>query len=222
MFLLKALADNERPSSMAARLRRRRLTLFMDLLSRVDRPMRILDVGGSEAYWAGVGYQSDPQVEILLLNLEVATVTRPGFSSLAGDARDLGQFRTDEFDVVFSNSVIEHVGPWADQRRMAQEIMRVGKRYFVQTPNLYFPIEPHFLFPCFQFLPIALRARLHHRLKLGWYAPEADTLERARAAVSSLRLLSERQVRALFPGSRLHRETVLGLCKSFVAYGGWS
>lgn len=55
------------------------------------------------------------------------------------------QFQDNEFDAVFSNSVIEHVGDYEAQRQMANEIMRVGKRYFVQTPNFYFPIEPHIL-----------------------------------------------------------------------------
>lgn len=222
MSLLKTLADNERPSSLASRLRRRRLALFLDLVAPLARPLRILDVGGSEHYWTDIGFQGEPQLEIHLVNLEAPIVTQPGFTGLAGDARDLRQFRDRAFDVVYSNSVIEHVGSFDDQSRMAREIMRVGTRYFVQTPNRYFPIEPHFLFPGFQFLPTAVQARLHYTFKLGWNASVATSLAEAHASVSETRLLTERQVRSLFPGATLYREKVFGLCKSFVAYGGWT
>jgi 2-polyprenyl-3-methyl-5-hydroxy-6-metoxy-1,4-benzoquinol methylase len=77
------------------------------------------------------------------------------------------QFRDHQFDVVYSNSVIEHVGDLDDMRRMAQEIQRVGKRYFLQTPNRYFPIEPHFVFPFFQFLPRPVQISLVQKFRLG-------------------------------------------------------
>ncbi|HWS70973.1 MAG TPA: class I SAM-dependent methyltransferase, partial [Thermoanaerobaculia bacterium] len=64
-----------------------------------------------------------------------------------------------------SNSVLEHV---ADMPAMAREIRRVGRRWYVQTPNRWFPVEPHFLVPFFQFLPIATRAWLLTRFDLGW------------------------------------------------------
>ena len=60
-------------------------------------------------------------------------------------------FKDKSFDAVFSNSVIEHVGTFEDQKMMANEVIRVTNFYFIQTPNLYFPIEPHFLVPFFQF-----------------------------------------------------------------------
>lgn len=79
-------------------------------------------------------------------------------SSVSGDATDLREYEDKSFNLVFSNSVIEHVGDFTAQRKMAKEMMRVGKHCYLQTPNRYFPLEPHFLFPCFQFLPIRLRA----------------------------------------------------------------
>ncbi|MGH7860878.1 MAG: methyltransferase domain-containing protein [Candidatus Dormibacteraceae bacterium] len=85
----------------------------------------------------------------------------PPFQSVIGDARDLAQFQAQAFDVAFSNSVIEHVGGADDQRRMASEAMRVASHYFVQTPKHYFPIEPHFLVPGFQFMPSGLKAMRH-------------------------------------------------------------
>ena len=51
-------------------------------------------------------------------------------------------FRDGAFDIVFSNAVIEHV-EGGMQDRFAKEIQRVGKRYFVATPNRWFPLETH-------------------------------------------------------------------------------
>ena len=218
--LLVALADNRDPRSLASRLRRRRGALFRSRLEGVPRPLRLLDLGGTQRYWEVVEPGGLPGVEIVLLNREAPEVTRPGFVGLAGDARDLSSIRDGAFDVVFSNSVIEHVGDLDDQRRMAAEIMRVGRRYFVQTPNRYFPLEPHFLFPGFQFLPVEARARLLMHFRLGWYPRIPDPV-RAREVAASIRLLTEREMRELFPGAEIHQERLAGLTKSIIATGGW-
>ena len=218
--MLVALADNRNPGSLAARLRRRRGAQFRRLLEGVPRPVRLLDVGGTQRYWEVVEPGGLPGVEITLLNRDAPEVTRPGFRGLAGDARDLSGIADGAFDVVFSNSVIEHVGDLDDQRAMARELLRVGRRYFVQTPNRYFPLEPHFLFPGFQFLSVDARAQLLMRFRLGWY-PRIPDPARAREVAASIRLLTEDEVRALFPGAEIHHERVAGLTKSLIATGGW-
>ncbi|PYM54680.1 MAG: methyltransferase type 11, partial [Candidatus Rokuibacteriota bacterium] len=132
--------------------------------------------------------------EIVLLNLQVSSETGdPRITSKAGDARDLRAFGDQSFDLVHSNSLIEHVGSLEDQARMAAEIRRVAAGYFVQTPNRYFPIEPHFLVPAFQFLPVALRVRLARRFRPGWYHG-GDVAAAVRDA-REIRLLSERELR---------------------------
>jgi hypothetical protein len=122
--------------------------------------------------------------------------------------------------VEFSNYVIELVGDYENQRRMANEIRRVGKRYFVQTPNKRFPLEPHFLFPFFQYLPLGTRAWLVNRFDVGWYRKIPDR-DRARAEVESIQLLTRKRFAALFPGATIHDEKLFGLTKSFTALGGW-
>lgn len=202
-------------------MRKRRFAFFLSLLSTVPRPIRILDVGGTQEFWDMMGWDALGDVRVTLLNLAAPPVNAANFESVAGDARDLSRYPDASFDVVFSNSVIEHLGPnFADQRRMAAEIARVGKRYFVQTPNRYFPLEPHFLTPGFQFLPLDLRVWLVSSFNVGWYKRIPDKAQ-ARREVESISLLSRDDVRRLFPGGCIYAEKFAGLTKSFVAYGGW-
>ncbi len=216
---LRYVADVTRPGSVASSFRRRRFALFQSLIAPLPRPVRILDVGGSPAFWVRVGFTADEGVHILVVNKRrEGAVIGPNMRQELGDARQLS-YPDQAFDVVVSNSVIEHVGDFADQARMAQEIRRVGRRYFVQTPNRSFPLEPHFLFPFFQFLPLEVRAWLLSRFQLGWHPRQEKSA--ARETVRSIRLVTAREMRIFFPGAKLYRESVLGLTKGFVAYDGW-
>jgi Methyltransferase domain len=219
MSLFTNVADHRRPTSLAARLRARRLAFFRDLLERVPRPATILDVGGTSDFWKRCGL-ADEGIKVVLLNSQRDMIDDPQFESIIGDARDLSAFGNAALDVVYSNSVIEHVGTFDDQRRMANEVRRVAKRYFVQTPNAWFPIEPHFLVPGFQFMPIEMRAFLLRQSRLGWVPRERDRL-RAKEIVGSVQLLTGGEVAKLFPEAMLYREHFLGMTKSIVAYHGW-
>ena len=221
-MLIRRLADNSDELSVATAMRRRRFALLLSLLS--DTPgdsLRLLDVGGTQEFWMMMSGGAPPRVHITLLNLQRPHASQPGFDAVQGDARDLSRYADRTFDIVFSNSVIEHLGPhFEDQRRMANEIRRVGKRYFVQTPNRYFPVEPHFLLPVFQFWPRSLRVWTITHFNVGWYRRFVDE-QAARREVESISLLSEKQVKQLFPDARIYREKFLGLTKSLVAYSGW-
>jgi hypothetical protein len=202
------------------RMRKRRHRRFLALLEPLPRPLRILDVGGAQRFWEGVDFVGRDDAEITLLNLSPVDVRHEGFTYALGDARDMGQFGDDEFEVVFSNSVIEHVGGLGDQRKMAEEIRRVGIRYFVQTPNRRFPIEPHTFFPFFQFLPVGARVFLLRHLPLVYGGRIRDP-EQARERVEGIRLLTFKELRDLFPGASIERERVLGFTKSFMVHGGF-
>jgi Methyltransferase domain len=218
--LIRGLADNSHAHSLASRMRRARFGLFLSLLKRLEGHAEILDVGGTQEFWDVMTGGQPGDVTVTLFNTERQRTTSPKFVSAVGDARSMIEFADKSYDVVFSNSVIEHVGDYGQQRQMANEIIRVGKRYFVQTPNKRFPLEPHFLFPWFQYLPTAVRAQMVHRFNMGWYRKIED-LEAARAEVESIQLLTRRRFADLFPGAKLHIEKFAGLTKSFVAYNGW-
>mgnify|MGYP001034233014 FL=1 len=214
----KRFADNTNHASVASRLRRQRFALFTALLTGLPSPVRILDIGGTQDYWHSMAPEAAllGWLQVTLLNLQPQAVSMPNFTSLVGDARAMPHFTDRQFDIVFSNSTIEHLGSFAGQQAMAGEVRRVGRGYYIQTPNRYFPIEPHFLFPGFQFLPLRLRAWLVRHFRLGWFPRLADGRQ-ALAEVAAIRLLNEAEFRALFPGALIYRERYLGLTKSFVA-----
>jgi hypothetical protein len=219
MSLFTRLADHRDPTSIAYRLRRRRLSFFKELLASVAGPITILDVGGTSMFWKSVELPMK-DVRIILLNVRHDPVDDSRFHSIIGDARDLSAFATRSIDIVYSNSVIEHVGSFEEQRRMADEVRRVGKRYFVQTPNAFFPIEPHFMVPAYQFMPLDLRAFLLTKFQLGW-TPREKNWQLAKEIAGSVRLLTIAEVTKLFPEGTLYRERFGGLTKSVITYHGW-
>jgi len=220
MRIVQGIADSRNPLSLATKVRLKRFGFFIQLLQRIPRPVSILDVGGTQEFWERMGFTNEPNIRITLLNLITPKVTRHNFRAIEGDATKMSCFAPGEFEVVFSNSVIEHVGEQKRQAKMAQEIARVGKRYFIQTPNYYFPIEPHFLFPAFQWLPLSLRVLLIQYFDLGWFNKTPDK-EKAQALVGSIQLLKRAELLALFPGASIYKERIFGLVKSFVVYKGW-
>lgn len=214
------ISDQQNPKSLAHRMRLRRINYLRKLMAPLSKPLHILDVGGTEAFWERMGFAGDSQYLITILNLEKNTSNHSNLTHLAGDARKMPEFQDQSMDLVFSNSVIEHVGSLEDQRQMANEVNRIGKRFFIQTPNLYFPLEPHFLFPGFQFLPISLKVWLIRHFNLGWHRKEAGFQAALRLA-QSVRLLNRRELMQLFTTGTLIPEKFFGLTKSWMIIKGF-
>lgn len=218
-MLRKKLFDHSNQRSVSAQLRKQRFQLFMDMINRIPHPVSVLDIGGTQNYWEMMTSGSSllEKVSVTLLNLQPSATSLPNLTSMVGDARSMPQFADQQYDFVFSNSTIEHVGSFSDQKNMADEVLRIGKQYYIQTPNRYFPIEPHFVFPFFQFLPISLRVFLVRNFKLGWF-PKIPDYQAALSEVTSIRLMSKNEIKALFPNALIYEENYFGLTKSFVAY----
>jgi hypothetical protein len=221
MTLSVAAAEDEREAACYAnsfrQARFRRLLAVIDeILAKQDR-CRILDVGGWTTYWQFLEplWRGRP-LHITLVNLTTAPTPDERFSSLVGDARDLVQLDDSSFDLVHSNSVIEHIGLWRDQCRMADEVRRLAPRYFVQTPNFWFPVEPHLRTPFIHWLPEPWRVAIVRRRACGYY-PRAQSYAQAREILDDARLLDAEGMSVLFPDAVIERERVAGLTKSLMA-----
>ena len=140
--------------------RQRRFGLFKAMIDQIlaekDR-CSIIDLGGTPNYWNATGKNLEwDRVTVYTLNLSPLDTMRPQIVPLVGDARHVSDHADLSFDIVHSNSVIEHTGRWDDMVAMAREVRRLAPRYFVQTPYFWFPIEPHARFLFFHWMPEVL------------------------------------------------------------------
>ena len=219
LTFLQKIADNNNKKSLANKLRKNRFSNFRKRLNTLNKPISILDIGGTVNYWEQMNFTGSDTLKIFLLNRYLQKTDHPNIIALKGDALDLSQFNDKSFDIAFSNSVIEHVGTFKNQKKMVSEMRRVAKNIYIQTPNYYFPIEPHFLFPFFQFLPIRIKVFLIQHVKLGWYSKIRDK-EKATQLAKSVDLMTFSDLKGLFPNGKIDRERFLGLTKSFVVTEG--
>ncbi len=214
----RKLVNHRQANSLAARMRRKRFKVFFKLTANIQKPITILDLGGEQSFWEVMGLAGDPDYQVVLLNIQQQPTTYANIQAISGDVTDLQGFSEQSFDLLFSNSVIEHLGSYENQKKMAQEVLRVGKHFYIQTPNRNFPLEPHFLVPFFQFFPASLQILLVQKFDLGWY-PRIPDRTQARQFIRSHRLLTKKEMLTLFPGCSLYQERFFGLVKSFIAYG---
>lgn len=221
-MLLKKLINYRDGKGLAYKMREKRGLLLkqylLALANNNENQLTILDIGGTEVFWRSVGYDflRSHGVQITLVNLHKVEITMPDiFRSEVGNGCSL-HYGDKQFDLAFSNSVIEHVGGHKDMLYFAAETRRVGKSFFVQTPNFWFPIEPHFLFLGFQFLPEWTRAFLLRCMPIGHF-PRAESWVDAMIQVQSARLIGPKTLLELFPGSILLRERFLYFTKSITA-----
>ena len=201
---------------VSAHFRRRRIATFLRLFQPTART-RILDVGGLPRLWS----ENAVPAQLTILNLLPLPEHEGRFLTanqkfVQGDGTHL-PWPDKSFDVVYSNSVIEHLGTWENQTAFARECRRAGAGYWIQTPAREFPVEPHFVTLFLHWLPPAARKRLLRYFSLwGWLArPKPEAVD---AAVAEVRLLRLKEFKRLFPDSRILVERWLGLPKSYIAY----
>ncbi len=215
--MFNRLVDYQDPNSWISKIRDRRFQFFdSKLKSTSRRPVTILDVGGTEDFWRLRGYADNADYQITVLNLESGPTSTSNIASVAGNATQLDEFEDNSFMIVFSNSVIEHLYTWENQQKMANEVRRVGVNYFIQTPNKYFPMEPHYLVPFFDLLPRPLKFWI--LTKTTWALKRKWSVEEANTSIDEIQLLSLKKFRRLFPDSAMHKERLFGMVKSFTAH----
>src|ERR1700722_4974658 len=204
--------------SLQRRFRSRRMALLAKTVG-LAAGMRVLDVGGTIEIWR----LGPVMPRVVLLNQAFwPHQIEEAESVVLGDGTNL-PFADQSFDLVFSNSVIEHVGSRAAQARFAAEIARGGKQYWVQTPNRYFPIEQPLWTPLVHLLPRAWQAAILKRFSVWKLVTNHDAAQRefyVNHYLESIRLFSASELRALFPGATIVRERFLGWTKSLIAWSG--
>lgn len=218
-FFKALVASSDQPHSLGYKLRNKRFVDFENLLNKhfaKSQTIRILDVGGTAYFWEDKEIFQSGRLAITLLNLTEEENLPKGMRSVAGDATQMPEFDINSFDLVFSNSVIEHLYTWENQLKMAKECMRVGKYYFVQTPNKHFPIEAHYVLPFVQYIPKSWTFAVLTKTKLSrgmrWSSVNAQQY------LDEIRLLSLAEMKNLFPGSNIYLEKFFGLNKSLTAH----
>lgn len=217
--------------SMLRRLRRytraQRLKSFNEFLrGAAGERIRLIDLGGTIKFWEDWGLAKQPFLDVTLVNShdldkthENDAITLPNIRRLRADVLTLTAEDLAKYDVIFSNSLIEHLpGPQA-QQQLAQAIVGSGRPYFLQTPNKRSPLDPHFprpYVPFFATYPRPLQARL-----LSWFAlgsgSAASSYEAALLRLQNYYPLTTRDIRLLFPQARVVVERPLGVPMSIIA-----
>jgi methyltransferase family protein len=221
--ITEILTSAEGRSAAAWARRRRHERLVAEFPDLPD--MRVLDLGGEPHTWTG----SNPRPrEVVLLNLPRPAEAqarqlsgRPEWewmTPVAGDACDPPEeVREGGFDLVYSNSVIEHVGGHHRRRALAHYAQALAEHHWVQTPNRWFPLEPHWLCPGFQYLPTRGRAAVTRTWPIGAYTARRESLRQRMGDAMEVELLSASELQWYFEDSRIVRERVAGLPKSLIA-----
>ncbi len=205
------------PTSVGAGTRARRWNVIRE--SFPDLPdMTVVDLGGTVESWLRAPVRP---ARVTVVNLfEPGVTDEPWLTPVTGDACGAREALaaagvTHGHDLVFSNSLIEHVGGHAKRSDLAREVGALAPFHWIQTPYRYFPVEPHWLFPLLQFLPVRIRSSVAERWPLAHSRPAGGT--DALSEVLWTELVSLTELRFYFPGSRIYRERLVGLTKSISA-----
>lgn len=134
----------------------------------------------------------------------------PGLQFVRTDGAEL-PFEDQQFDVVFSSAVIEHVGNREQQRAFVHELLRVGRRFFIITPNRWFPLDFHTALPFLHWLPQPVHQAALQRLGKDFWA-----------SVDNLNLLDASSLSALVPPethANLVRFRTAGMTSNLILHG---
>ena len=202
--------------------RARKLDLFNKIMNPTKQ-MKLLDVG-AQINPDGDGmlqlidtYKWKNNISAVNISKEHISAIRkfyPEIDAVVCDACEL-PWPDKHFDIVYSNAVIEHVGSFERQMKMASEIMRVGKRWFVTTPNSWFPFEFHLRLPFVTWLPGNCYLRIGEIISYD-HAKRKYKLGRKR---NDLRLMSAGELRKCFPSGKVVKQRVTFMAETLIAIG---
>lgn len=221
--------DLTNKNSLRSKLRKKRVKHLVNLISLIISKeklstIKICDIGGTYRYWLIFPFEKfkDCSFEITLVNLaNTIKSERENYSTLLnqtnvkffeeiGNGCNMNNKEDNAYDLSHSNSVIEHVGNWSNIKDFSSETKRIGKYYFIQTPNYWFPIEPHYFLPLVHFFPRPIHTRLIMLLKKRNFDTATSNFE-------DNRMLSESEFKYVYKNSRHITEWYYFFKKSFIA-----
>lgn len=216
--------------NFSSKAREKRAKLFLENFA-LDESTKILDLGsesGANIYSILKSTSVAPE-NVFIADIDAGLIKKGkeefGFNTVLIDEKGAIDFPDKFFDIVYCSSVIEHTtvdksevwefkngaefkkAAWKRQKAFAGEIIRLGKQYFVQTPSKTFPVESHTWLPFVGYLPREVLLPVLKTSNKFW----------VKAAEPDFNLLSEREMKNLFPGAKIVREKSFGLTKSLMA-----
>ena len=210
-------------SKLSYTSRTRKLETFNKTL-RPTAQMKVLDVGaeinpnGDRGLQLIDSYPWKKNITAVNISPEHVEVIRhryPEINAVVADACEL-PWPNKYFDIVYSNAVIEHVGDFDRQQKMINEIMRVGKQWFVATPNRWYPFEFHLRLPLVTWLPgdaylsISKMIRYDHALKKYTFGNDK----------AKFRLMTLRELKSCFKDSRIIKQRITFMAEVLIVIGG--
>jgi hypothetical protein len=209
-----------------ARCRRRRGEIFKQYLNPSEQDL-ILDLGGGTGAYISQMIPFKKNVYIADINRKkLKKSAEKGFKTIVLNEDGTTPCENGYFDIIFCSSVIEHVtvdkrdmetiqtnkgfrkAALKRQKKLAQEIERVGKSYFVQTPHKYFPLESHSRLPVILvLLPRKMQIKIIKFFRKFWFARTSPDWN----------LLTVKDMKFLFPGAKIIKERAFFITKSLMA-----
>ena len=197
--------------------RKRVFSKFIEILKPIET-LSVLDVGAtsddffSESNFFEMFYPYKKQITCVGIEDASYLETKyPGVQYIPVKAGEPLPFIDGHFDIAFSNAVVEHTGSRSQQEYFINEVVRVSKRFFIITPNRWFPIETHTFVPFLHWLPVSIYRRIFRMIGLGLWAKE-----------SNLNLLDKKTFLELFPSHtqvKIHNIRFLGFVSNLIAVG---
>lgn len=200
-------------NKVSKKSRNKKYKLFLKTM-RPNDESKILDVGAGPGTFLEAMYKHKKNITSLDINKNLLRELKnkyPDIKIVQGSALKL-PFKNKSFDIVFSNAVIEHVGDWKNQKKFAKEIQRVGKKWFITTPNKYFFLEPHYRVPFYQFVPKSIQRGISKVTRVGPNYPKG--------VWQDIYLLSSKDMKKLFPTSIIYKQRITLYPETIIAYGG--
>lgn len=209
--------------------RKKRAAFFTKKMSLFEGA-KILDLGGGNGKYINSILPKNQNFDVTISDILADDLTYAkenyGYKTIPLSESKRLPFEDNEFDIVFCNSVIEHVTipkneiwslkstkkfkklSFESQKEFAKEINRIGKTYFVQTPNKFFIIESHSWLPgLIVLLPRTVQISIIHFFNKFWPKKTAPDWN----------LLTFKEMQIIFPNAEIYREKSLGFTKSLMA-----